>query len=91
MLEGFKVIKDGNFLWVIRVRMHGIHKKLLEKKPLTEEEEKQLKLYLFADEGPGRTFVNDDHRLQLIEQWLKEAVVHEKSLKEREEKAKANK
>ncbi len=90
MLKGFSVIKDRNTLWVIKLRMNGIHKKLLEKKPLTEKEEKQLKLYLFAYDGPGRTF-RDDHRLQLVEQWLKEAELHEKSLKEKEEKAKAEK
>jgi hypothetical protein len=89
MLEGFKDIVDENMLFVVksrmlRIRQKLVHRILIKGKTLTEKEEKELKLYLFADEGPGRTFVNDDHCLQLIEQWLKEAEIHGKSLKEKE-------
>lgn len=91
MFEGFKIIKDSNLLWVISDRMLDIRKKLVEKKLLTMEEEKRLKLYLFADAGPGRSFEDDEHRLRLIDQWLKEAELHDKSLKEQAEKAKAEK
>ncbi len=91
MLEGFKAIRDSNLLWVVALRMREIHMKLVEKKLLTMEEEKRLKLYLWADCGPGRSFEDDKHRLQLIDQWLKEAELHDKSLKEQAEKAKAKK
>ncbi len=85
MLEGFKVIIDRDLLGIIFQEMLDIRKKLVEKKLLTMEEEKRLKLYLWADCGPGRSFEDDSNRLRLIDQWLKEAVFHGKSLKEQGE------
>ncbi len=86
MLKGFIVIKDIAMLEDIESRLREFQKKLKKEKPLTEKEDRLLKLYLFADAGPGRTARDDDHRLQIIEQWLKEAPLHAKSLKRQEEK-----
>ncbi len=88
MLEGFKAIVDRDTLRVVALRMRDIHVKLLNGKPLTQEEEKYLKLNFWGMEGLGRAFKDNKHRLQLIEQWLRDAKLHDKRLKEREEKAK---
>ncbi len=91
MLEGFKAIEDGATLRIIAQRMHDIQVKLLKGIPLTKKEEKDLKHHLWGTEGLGRAFRDDDHRLKLIEQWWKDAKLHNKSLKEQAEKAKAEK
>lgn len=86
MLEGFRVLDERGKLSVAKSRMNDIHKKLLEKKPLTKKEERLLKLLIWADDGPGRSFRDDKHRLQLIDQWWVDAKLHNKRLKEQEEK-----
>ncbi len=90
MLEGFKAIEDGATLRIIDQRIRDIHTNLLKGRSLTKKEETDLKHYLRGMEGLSIAF-RDDHRLQLVEQWLKEAELHEKSLKEQAEKAKAEK
>ncbi len=88
MLEDFKAIVDRDTLRVVALRMREIHMKLLMGKPLTKEEEKYLKLSFWGMEGLGRTFKDNKPRLQLVEQWLRDARLHDKSLKEQEEKSK---
>lgn len=88
MLEGFKAIVDGTTLRVVAQRMRDIHVKLLKGIPLTKEEEKYLKLSLWGMDGLDRAFRDDNHRLKLIEQWWVDAKLHNKRLKEQEEKRK---
>lgn len=85
MLEGFRAIIDRNSLKIVALRTRDIHMKLLKGKPLTTEEEKQLKLSFWGMGGLGRAFRDDKHRLQLIEQWRRDAKIHDKRLKEQEE------
>jgi hypothetical protein len=60
----------------------------LEGRSLTKKEERDLKHHLWGTEGLGRAFRDDNHRLKLIEQWWEDAKLHNKRLKEEEEKAK---
>lgn len=85
MLEGFNAVVDKTTLSVIALRMHDIHVKLLKGRPLTKKEEKDLKHYLWGMNGLGRSFRDNDHRLQLIEQWWRDAKLYDKRLKEQEE------
>lgn len=85
MLEGFKVIRNKDTLSAAKGRMHSIHAKLLKGKGLTEKEEKDLKLYLWSMNGLDRKFRDDIHRIQLINQWWKDAKPLNKKLKEQEE------
>jgi hypothetical protein len=85
MLEGFKAIIDRHSLNVFAHSMRDIRTKLLNGKPLTNGEENELKHDFWGMEGLGRAFRDDKHRLQLIEQWLREKKLHYKRLKEQEE------
>ena len=86
MLEGFKAIRDRGTLLAVALRIHDIHVKILREQPLIEEEIRDLRLYLFADGDPDRILIDEDHRLQLMDQWWKDAKHHNKSLKKQEEK-----
>jgi hypothetical protein len=88
MLEGFKAIVDRDTLRIIDQRIRDIQVKLLKGIPLTKKEEKDLKHYLWGVDGLGRKFRDDNHRLKLIEQWLRDAKLHDKRLEEEEAKAK---
>ncbi len=88
MLEGFKLIVDRTTLRIIDQRIRDIHTKLLKGRSLTKKEEKDLKHYLWGVDGLGRVFRDDNHRLKLIEQWRRDAKLHDKRLEEEEAKAK---
>lgn len=88
MLEGFKLIVDRDTLRIIDQRIRDIHTNLLKGRSLTKKEETDLKHYLRGMEGLSIAFRDDNHRLRLIDQWLKDAELHDKRLEEREEKAK---
>jgi len=85
MLEGFRAIIDRASLNAVALRVHDFRTKLLKGNPLTKVEEKHLKLNLWGMGGLGKAFRDDKHRLQLIEQWRRDAKLHDKRLKEQEE------
>ena len=88
MLEGFKAIRDRETLTVATYSMHDIHVKLLKGRLLSKVEEKYLKLSLWGMEGLSIAFRDDNHRLQLIERWWRDAKLHDKRLEEEEAKRK---
>jgi len=85
MLAGFGAIIDRASLNAVALRMRDFRTKLLKEKPLTKEEEEELKRNLWGMGGLGRAFRDNKPCLELIEQWLRDVKIHGKKLKEQEE------